>query len=141
MSTDENKKLMQKIFDRLADGDGTMFMEHLADDVVLTVTGEHSWSGIFCGKETIARKIYGYLRTLVNDTGKTKAFNFIADGDLVAIEAKGDMVTKNGTPYRNHYCLIYRLQDGKIMEMKEYMDSVMAENILGKYPEKATEAR
>lgn len=140
MSADENKKLMQKIFERLSVGDGTMFMEHLSDDVVLTVTGENSWSGVFKGKETIAREIYGHLRTLVNETGKTKAYNFIADGDMVAIEAKGDMVTKNGTPYRNHYCLIYRLGNGRIIEMKEYMDSVMAENILGKYPEKQQEA-
>jgi hypothetical protein len=44
------------------------------------------------------------------------------------------MQTKAGAPYNNEYCLIYRLKDGKIVEMREYCDSVLTETVLGKFP-------
>jgi uncharacterized protein len=42
MSAAENKKLMQTIFDRLAAGDRALFVDSLADDVTMTVTGQYS---------------------------------------------------------------------------------------------------
>lgn len=134
MNTDENKALIEAIFEKLSRGDGSMFIEHLADDVVQTVTGKHSWSKVHKGKEALIRDVYGYLRTLVKDTGKTQPLNIIAGGDWVVVEARGDMITKEGVPYQNDYCLIYRLEGGKIVEIKEYMDSVYCEQILGTYP-------
>jgi ketosteroid isomerase-like protein len=63
------------------------------------------------------------------------AFNFIADGEYVAVEARGDNVTKAGQRYDNHYCLVYRVVDGKITEIKEYLDSDLVERVLGPFPE------
>jgi uncharacterized protein len=59
---------------------------------------------------------------------------FLADEDWVVIEAVGDMVTKEGERYDNHYCLLYRLRDGKIVEIREYNDSLLCERVLGPYP-------
>ena len=50
------------------------------------------------------------------------------------MEGVGEMRTKAGVPYNNDYCLIYRLKDGKIVEIREYCDSALTEKILGKYP-------
>jgi ketosteroid isomerase-like protein len=44
------------------------------------------------------------------------------------------MVTKAGEPYCNHYCMLYRLADGRIVEIKEYQDSALCERVLGPYP-------
>ena len=49
------------------------------------------------------------------------------------VEARGEMQTKAGVPYNNEYCLIYRLKDGKIVEMREYCDSALTETVLGKF--------
>jgi ketosteroid isomerase-like protein len=49
-------------------------------------------------------------------------------------EARGDMVTKAGVRYENEYCLIYRLQGGKIVDITEYCDSALFEAVLGKFP-------
>ncbi len=32
------------------------------------------------------------------------------------VEAKGDNLTKSGVRYDNDYCLVFRLEDGKIKE-------------------------
>ena len=134
MDTTDNHQLMEKIFARLAEGDGRLFVEHLADDVVIRVTGQYSWSRTFTGKATVLRELYGYLSTLLQGKQRTVAHRFVVDGDTVAVEARGDMVTKAGVPYRNEYCLVFRLAGGKIVEMREYCDSLLTETVLGPYP-------
>lgn len=49
----------------------------------------------------------------------------------MVVEARGDMVTKEGERYDNHYCLVYRLRNGKIIEMREYQDLTRCERVLG----------
>lgn len=130
----ENKALMREIFDGVGRGDPALFYERLADDVTLIVTGEYSWSQTIRGKERISKDLYGYVRSRLAQRGKTHAFHFLADDDWVVVEARGDMVTKEGKPYQNHYCMLYRLADGRIVEMKEYQDSTLCERLLGPYP-------
>jgi uncharacterized protein len=134
VSAAENKQLMQEIFARVAEGDGSLFVAHLADDVVIRVSGQYSWSQTFQGKEAALRDLYGVVRERTTGVRKTIPLRFIADGDLVVIEARGEMMSKAGVPYNNEYCLIYRLRDRKIVEMTEYQDSTLCERVLGPYP-------
>ena len=84
--------------------------------------------------------LHGYVRTRLVDRTRTVAHRFIADGDIVVIEAKGDNVTPEGVRYDNDYCLVFRLEDGKIMEIREYCDSVLTEKALGPFPQTAVRA-
>lgn len=138
-TAERNKALMKKIFDGIATGDATLFYESMAEDAVMTITGQYSWSRVFKGKNSIARDLYGYVHSCMRQgqRGRTEAFHYLADGDWVVIEAKGRMVTKDGLPYENDYCLFYRLAEGKIVEMKEYQDSTLCERLLGPYPQPA----
>jgi ketosteroid isomerase-like protein len=140
MSAAENKKLMEGIFAKVAAGDRELFVDSLADDVTMTVTGQYSWSQTFRGKPALLGGLYGHLRTLLVEPRRTVPLRFIADGDFVVVEAKGDMLTKTGVRYDNDYCLIYRLADGKIVEIREYQDSTLCERVLGKFPAAAPQA-
>jgi ketosteroid isomerase-like protein len=40
-----------------------------------------------------------------------------------------------GVRYDNDYCLVFRLENGKIREIREYCDSVLTEKALGPFPE------
>jgi ketosteroid isomerase-like protein len=135
MTPEENKKLIREIFEDVTRGEGSKFYKHLADHATMTVTGDYSWSRTFSGKGSIQRDLYGYVHSLLAERGKTDAFHFLADGDWVVVEARGNMITKSGQPYRNHYCLLYRLENGLIVEMKEYQDSTLCERLLGSYPD------
>jgi uncharacterized protein len=134
MSVETNKKLMQDIFAEIATGKGTLFAATLADDVVVRVTGQYTWSRTFAGKEAVLRDLYGYVRSLVERGSRTIPSRFFGDGDYVVVEARGDMTTKKGEKYDNDYCLVYRLDNGKIVEMREYCDSVLCEQRLGLFP-------
>lgn len=134
MSAEGNKQLMQAIFAEIETGSGALFAATLADNVVMRVTGQYSWSRTFTGKEAVMRDLYGYVRSLVERGSRTVPLHIFADGDHVIIEARGAMMTRKGQTYDNEYCLIYRFAGGKIVEMREYCDSMLCEQRLGLFP-------
>lgn len=141
--TASNKKLIQQIFAAAgspdpAVRDRALFVASLADDAIWTVTGQYSWSRTFTGKEAILNDLHGQVRSRLAERTRTIAHRFIADGDCVAVEAKGDNVTREGTRYDNDYCLVFRLEGGKIKEIREYCNSILTEKALGKFPQNAT---
>jgi ketosteroid isomerase-like protein len=141
VSAADNKKLMESLFARVAAGDRKPFLDHIADDVVMRVTGHYSWSQTIRGKEALFQDFYGHLTSLLSDGNRrTNAHRFIADGDYVVVESVGEMKTKAGVPYSNEYCLIYRLREGRIIEMTEYCDSALCERVLGPFPPERRQA-
>jgi ketosteroid isomerase-like protein len=145
MSATANKKLIEEIFAAAghpnpAVRDRARFIASLADDATWTVTGQYSWSRTFRGKDAILNDLLGHVRSQLVDRGRTVAQRCIAEGDYVVVEAKGDNLTKNGMRYDNDYCLVYRLADGKIKEIREYCDSVLTETALGRFPEPLKQA-
>lgn len=100
----------------------------------MRVTGRNSWSRTFQEKEALLRDLYGYLNTITQRPRKTIPIRIFADDDHVIVEARGEMKRNDGSAYENEYCLVFRLADGKIAEMREYLDSALCESILGVYP-------
>jgi uncharacterized protein len=140
--TASNKKLIEQIFAAAANPDPAvrdraLFVASLAEDAKWVVTGQYSWSRTFAGKQSIMNDLHGHVRSRLAERTRTIAFRFIADGDFVVVEAKGDNVTREGLRYDNDYCLVYRLEGGKIREIREYCDSVLTEKALGKFPHSA----
>ncbi len=134
MTAAANKQLMQDLLARTAAGDRAPYVAAIADDVTMTVTGQYSWSQTFRGKEALLRDLYGHLAALLAEGRHTIPRRFIAEDDVVVVECKGEMRTKAGRPYNNDYCLIYRLRDGRIVEIREYCDSALTETVLGPFP-------
>jgi len=133
MSAADNKKLMETIFAAVSAGDRSLYTDSLADDVSMTVTGQYSWSQTFHGKESVLRDLYGYVASLLKYR-RTIPLRIIADEEWVAVEARGDMETIGGERYDNHYCMVYRIENGKIREIREYQDSTLCERVLGPFP-------
>ena len=134
MTTAANKKLVQQVYEDAASRSGTTFADNLADDASWIVTGQYSWSHEFRGREAILHGLMGHFRSLLAVRPRTVAFNFIADGDFVAVEARGDNVTKAGLRYDQQYCMVFRIENGKIKQIKEYCDSALVERVLGPFP-------
>jgi uncharacterized protein len=131
MSAVENKKLMQEIFAELAKGNSKPFVESMADDFRWTLTGTTTWSKTYNGKQIVLTELFGQLRAKLTDRITTTAHRFIADGDHVAVEARGSNRTKAGIPYNNAYCFVFRLAGGKLQEVTEYLDTALVTAALG----------
>jgi len=135
VSVEANKKLVQQHYADSANRSGTTFIDNLADDASWIVTGQYSWSHEFKGKDAILNGLMGHFRSFFAVRPRSVAFNFIAEGDYVVVEARGDNVTKAGLRYDNHYCMVWRIENGKIKQIKEYCDSALVERVLGPFPE------
>lgn len=46
-----------------------------------------------------------------------------AEGDVVVVEHRLSAVLPNGRPYVNDYCFVYEVRDGKVLRIREYMDT------------------
>ena len=134
MSATANKTLIQQVYADAASRSGTTFVDHLADDACWVVTGQYSWSHTFVGKDAILNGLHGHVRSLLEQRARTVACNFVAEGDTVVVEAKGDNVTRTGVRYDNDYCMVWRVEDGRIREIREYCDSALVEKALGPFP-------
>jgi ketosteroid isomerase-like protein len=131
MSTVANKQMVQEIFAELAQGNSRPLVESMAENFCWTVTGSNRWSGTYKGKEAVLNDLLGQLRSRIEGRIKTVAHRFIAEGDFVVVEARGNNTTKDGRPYNNSYCFVIRLGNGKLQEMIEYMDTELVTSVLG----------
>lgn len=135
MSAAENKKLVQQVYADSANRSGATFADNLADDASWIVTGQYSWSHEFKGREAIQNGLMGHFRSFFAVRPRTVAFNFIAEGDYVVVEATGDNVTAAGQRYDNQYCMVWCIENGRIKQIKEYCNSALVERVLGPFPE------
>jgi hypothetical protein len=129
---------MEGVFEQLALGNGKPFVEALAADVRWTIIGGTAWSRTWEGFEAVRRRLLDPLFAQFETIYRAKATRVIAEGDLVVIESRGDVMTKSGKPYRNTYCNVYRLEDGKVKEITEYCDTQLVAQVLS--PPEATVA-
>ena len=130
MNTSENKQLLQNVFAALAQSDARPFVAAMADDFRWTMIGSNKWARTYDGKQAVTGELFPALRGKM-DRITTIAHRFIADGDHVAVEARGANTTKDGKPYCNSYCFVFRVADGKLAELTEYMDSELVTAVLG----------
>ena len=131
MTTEDNKRLMQKVFEELALGNSAALIEVLADDVAWTVTGTTRFSGTFQGKAKLMNDLLVPLFSQLADQFVMTGDRFIADDDYVVVEARGKATTKAGPAYNNKYCWVFRLEDGKVKEVTEYMDTQLVVTTFG----------
>jgi ketosteroid isomerase-like protein len=131
VSTAENKDLIRRIFADLEIGDGRLLFESMRSDFCWIIPGSTKWSRTYEGKEAVANDLMRPLRGKIEGRVKTRAQRIIAGGDFVAVEARGDNVTKAGVPYCNTYCFVFRFEAGKLKEVTEYQDTELATRVLG----------
>lgn len=131
MGVPENKQLMQHIFAELSEGNAKPFVDSMADDFRWTVTGTTKWSKTYDGKQAVLTELFGTLRAKIGDKIRTTAHRFIAEGDHVVVEARGNNTTKAGIPYNNTYCFVFRIADGRVKELTEYLDTELVTAALG----------
>ncbi len=129
-TADRNKALLQDIFAELSSGSSRPLLEALADDVTWTVKGTTPWSRTYSGKAAVLallRELGSRLATRY----RAEATLVLADGEHVVVAANGSATTIDGRRYDNQYCFLYRLRDGAIVEVIEYLDTQLVVAALG----------
>jgi ketosteroid isomerase-like protein len=132
MSAAENKDLIRNMMAELGKGNAQAFLGAMADDVRFTIMGTTKFSGTYNGKQDVVNKLLGPLTAQLEGGLTITPDNFIAEGDFVAMLARGNSKAKNGKSYNNHYCQIFRVANGKVQEITEYLDTELVTSVFGK---------
>ncbi|HJU11629.1 MAG TPA: nuclear transport factor 2 family protein [Candidatus Binataceae bacterium] len=128
MSVEDNKKIVARFFEDLSTGNAAGVLGALGDSATWWVAGNFPLSGTKTKAQfveligSLGQNIDGGLR--VTPTGVT------AEGDRAAVEAESYAKMKNGKIYQNKYHFLLTIRDGKIQQVKEYLDTMHANDVL-----------
>jgi len=131
MGIAENKQVVIDFYDAGARGDLDACFALLADDITWTNIGSTKFSGAYSGKQAIAENLLGPLFSQLRAGISSRIERLTAESDIVVAQVSGTAETLDGTPYNNTYCQVMRIQDGKIAEVKEYMDTALINSVFG----------
>jgi len=132
MGAVENKEIVRNMFAELSKGNPQGFLGKMADDVRFTVQGTTKYSGTFNSKQELLSKVLGPLSAQLEGGLTITPDNLIAEGDYVVMQARGKSNTKSGGTYNNTYCQVFRLANGKVQEVTEYLDTELVTKAFGK---------
>ena len=132
MSAESNKQLVRDTWGAVTAGDVEGFMRRLADDVTWTFFGTHRFAGTISGKDELVTKLFAPLGDILAEGIKVHIDTLTAEGDRVVMEAHGEAATKSGVAYNNNYCIVITVRDGKVAQVREYLDAELVTSIFGK---------
>ena len=132
---ESNKAVVKRFFDAMNAGDVKFIVDSYAGDGCLQTMGNTMISGTFT-KEQIARSAGGIFDVFPQGIRFT-ILDMIAEGDKVAVEATSEGEHVSGQTYTNQYHFLFELRDGKLVRLKEYLDTERVTDVLcaGQRPE------
>ena len=125
--TEKNKQIARDFFETLSAG-SEKYLDFYTDDSVIWTAGDNSIGGTRTKKEIIS-----FAQNILSAFPSGIAFNITgitAEDERVAVEISGEAIHASGESYDNQYHFLLRIKDGKILELKEYMDTQLAAKIL-----------
>ncbi|ASP29311.1 ketosteroid isomerase [Qipengyuania flava] len=129
--TETNRSLITKAFEGLRHGDPSHLLPLFDENIEWRVMGSSAWSKHVKGLAHVERDLVGPLFARFAGPYLNIPELILADGDHVVVLAKGNAETLEGKRYDNDYCFVFRMAGDKIVEVREYMDTILADAALG----------
>ncbi len=127
MSIEANKQLAREFIDALSRADTDWVLDHYADDMVMWTAGSLPISGPHYKPEI--RPLMDGILSAFPDGLTFTITTLTAEEDRVAIEAESRGTHVSGKPYLNQYHFLMRIRDGRVVEFKEYLDTLHASEV------------
>ncbi len=121
--TAATRAVVNPIVEGMHRSDFQPLLDAMHDDACYWVIGTTKFSGTFKGKQTFIEEsvIPSTANMVLPFTGKIS--DVIVDGNKAAMLMTGHMMTKDGRPYDNTYCIIYTVENDRIVDVREYCDT------------------
>ncbi len=131
MSAEDNKKIVLSFFENFSSGKMEQALAMMADNATWSVMGKPDKFAL-AGTKTKAQ-----FTELVKGIGaampkglRVTPKGVTAEGDRVALEAESYGETANGKVYNNMYHFLIEVRGGKIQAVREYLDTIHAQDVL-----------
>ena len=125
-----SKQLLERVYREVSKGNTQPLLDSLADDVQWTIIGSTELSGIYHGKREVTDNLLARVRARLATPITFTIDRLIADGEYVAMQARGQATAVTGLPYNNTYCIVARIVNGQIREMTDYIDTELVTRAL-----------
>ncbi|MBY0532324.1 MAG: nuclear transport factor 2 family protein [Xanthobacteraceae bacterium] len=133
-----NREILETAFAEAARGNGAAFRDAMADDIRWTVPGTMRCSKTYEGKENVLVGLFRPVMAQLDANFSYRATRFVAEDDIVVVQLEGRNTTTSGKPYNNSYCYVCRMEDGKLKDVVEYLDTKLFSELIepGAFPAK-----
>ena len=128
MGIEENKALVREYFRRMQAGDPTV-ADMMADDITWWVPQSSELGGTHRGKAAVLA-LMGKGVDLYQLPLQVVIEEMVAERDSVCVQLVVEAKTAAGRPYRNDYHFAFRIRDGKLAAVREYVDTKYAQELL-----------
>lgn len=118
----ENKQVVSEFFEHFSAGEIDEAFSRVSDDVSWWVPGDLPFSGTKSKSEYL--QVVGAIQQGFPGGLQLDATAMIAEGNRVAVEVASYGEHTNGKTYTNKYHFLMTLEKGKIVDVKEYMDTL-----------------
>ncbi len=130
MGSAENKAVVKAYFDAVNKGHLTDdLLDHLTDDVTWWIQKASPSAGLYEGKAGVQR-LFGIDIPIFTAALEVKLLRMVCEGDTVVAEAEIRSKNKDGKEYLNQYSFWMDIRDGKICRVREYLDTLYAQQVL-----------
>ncbi len=128
MSAEENKQRVRRFFQAMCEGDMDTMVGSYAENGDVRTMGNTLISNTHTKSEIAeyAGQIYEAFPAGITFTIKAMT----AEGDRVAVEATSHGDHVSGKVYENDYHFLFEFVDGKILHLREYLDTEKVTEVL-----------
>lgn len=121
--SDENKAVVARFFETFSSGNVQAMLDAMADGGSWWVSGRlEGMSGRY-DKASFGPLVEGAKAIYKSGGLVITPVSMIAEGDKVAVEATGFAELTDGRMYEPQYHFLITVRDGKVFEVREYMDT------------------
>ncbi|ACU61810.1 nuclear transport factor 2 family protein [Chitinophaga pinensis] len=118
-----NKEIVRKGFERWTRSEGSFF-DLLAANVVWTITGNSPVSKTYTSKQAFIAEVIDPLNERFSKKITPELKGIFAEDDMVIALWHGTAVAKDGRPYDNMYSWYMKMEQGKIIEVVAFFDTI-----------------
>ncbi|MEE4107811.1 MAG: nuclear transport factor 2 family protein [Halieaceae bacterium] len=134
MPTEESRAVVQSWVDSTARGDIDAALALFDENAVWTNIGSTRFSGQYVGLRGIMEDLIGPLFAELEAGIQSEVEALIADGDRAVLLSRGTARTRDGKAYNNVYAQVFTVVNGRIVAVREYMDTALVDAAFGAAP-------
>lgn len=132
MGNQDNKQVVRDFLAHFKNAAITDLLDAMGEDATWWILGKpHLFPGAGtksrADMERLWRGLFGHMKGGLEMT----AIGMVAEGDKVAAEVRSHADLTDGRVYENQYHMLFTVRRGKIVEVKEYADTLLIATMFG----------
>ena len=126
----DSTQVIERYVAALVAGDEPAIRDSFADDATWWLVGDLPISGTWNGRDAITDEFLATAMAYYEPGSVSlEVTGMLADGDQVTLEWTSRSRTAAGEPYENFCIGVFTVRDGRIVAVREYMDTRYAHRV------------